>query len=165
MRRSAEEETHAMGDTVDQRLREALDTPLSRRTVLRRGGQVAGLAGIGAFLAACSGSSATAAPSGAAVATTSAGAAVVSAAPVASPARAAPAPRAGAGGGRLDFANWPAYIDVSSSGADKGKSPTLLQFQKATGVQVNYQEKIDDNNSFVATIRPQLKAASTPAGT
>jgi spermidine/putrescine transport system substrate-binding protein len=58
----------------------------------------------------------------------------------------------------LNFANWPAYIDVATSGPDKGKNPSLLQFTAATGVKVNYQEKIDDNNSFVATIRDQLKA-------
>jgi spermidine/putrescine transport system substrate-binding protein len=153
---------HAMAEMGEERLREALETPLSRRTLLRRGGQVAGLAGIGAFLAACSGSSATTAPSQAAAtgaapsAAASAGAA--SAAASAVPASAAPAASEGPLGTILNFANWPAYIDVATSGPDKGKNPSLLQFTAATGVKVNYQEKIDDNNSFVATIRPQLKA-------
>jgi spermidine/putrescine transport system substrate-binding protein len=151
-----------MGEMGEHRLKEALVAPLSRRTLLRRGGQVAGLAGIGAFLAACSGSSATAAPSQAAATSAAASAAssagAASAAASAAHASAAPAASEGPLGTILNFANWPAYIDVATSGPDKGKNPSLLQFTKSTGVKVNYQEKIDDNNSFVATIRPQLKA-------
>src|SRR2546427_4963442 len=35
--------------------------------------------------------------------------------------------------GTLNFANWEDYIDVNS----KGKSPTLMEFTKETGIQVN----------------------------
>jgi len=128
---------------------------LSRREFLRRGGQLAAFAGIGGFLAACS-SGSSAAPSAEASAAATSGA---SAPPVES-AAASSAPEASEGplGTVLNFANWPAYIDVADSGPDKGKSPTLLAFEKQTGVKVNYQEKIDDNESFVATIRDQMKA-------
>ncbi len=145
-----------MDEMGEKGLRDALETRISRRTLLRRGGQIAGVTGVGAFLAACSGSAATTAPTQAAVPSTAASAAAPSAGAAASP-TAAP-PSEGPMGTILNFANWPAYIDVATSGPDKGKSPTLLQFEKATGVHVNYQEKIDDNNSFVATIRDQLKA-------
>lgn len=53
--------------------------------------------------------------------------------------------------GELNFANWPAYIDKA-----KGGSPTLEQFEKATGIQVEYKEVINDNLSFYATIREPL---------
>ena len=147
-----------MNEMGEKGLGNVLEKRLSRRTLLRRGGQVAGLAGVGAFLAACSGSAATSAPTqAAAAATTAAGTAAPATAAPSAAASAAP-PSEGPMGTILNFANWPAYIDVATSGPDNGKSPTLLQFEKATGVKVNYQEKIDDNNSFVATIRDQLKA-------
>ena len=53
--------------------------------------------------------------------------------------------------GELDFANWPLYIDRA-----KGKRPTIEDFQKATGITVNYKEVIDDNESFFGTIREPL---------
>ena len=53
--------------------------------------------------------------------------------------------------GTLNFANWPAYIDKA-----KGESPTLQQFTKATDIQVNYKEVINDNVSFFSTIREPL---------
>jgi spermidine/putrescine transport system substrate-binding protein len=53
--------------------------------------------------------------------------------------------------GVLNFANWPAYIDKA-----KGKSPTIEDFQKASGIAVNYKEVINDNLSFFGTIREPL---------
>lgn len=53
--------------------------------------------------------------------------------------------------GELNFANWPAYIDKA-----KGKSPTLEQFTKATDIEVNYKEVVNDNVSFFSTIREPL---------
>jgi spermidine/putrescine transport system substrate-binding protein len=53
--------------------------------------------------------------------------------------------------GELNFANWPAYIDKS-----KGESPTLQQFEQATGIKVNYKEVVNDNLSFFGTIREPL---------
>src|SRR5688500_4755806 len=54
----------------------------------------------------------------------------------------------------LQFANWPLYIDQD----DEGNSPTLQQFEEATGVDVTYTEGIEDNNSFFGTIQPALAA-------
>ena len=52
----------------------------------------------------------------------------------------------------LQFANWPLYIDQD----DEGNSPTIQQFEEATGVDVTYTEAIEDNNSFFGTIQPAL---------
>jgi spermidine/putrescine transport system substrate-binding protein len=54
----------------------------------------------------------------------------------------------------LQFANWPLYIDQD----DEGNSPTLQQFEDATGVDVTYSEAIEDNTSFFGTIQPVLAA-------
>jgi spermidine/putrescine transport system substrate-binding protein len=51
----------------------------------------------------------------------------------------------------LNFANWPLYIDKA-----KGESPTLIDFTKATDIDVNYDEVIQDNASFFGTIREPL---------
>ncbi|MFP5353260.1 MAG: spermidine/putrescine ABC transporter substrate-binding protein [Actinomycetota bacterium] len=53
--------------------------------------------------------------------------------------------------GELSFANWPLYIDRA-----KGKQPTIEDFQKETGITVDYKEVIDDNESFFGTIREPL---------
>ncbi|HEX2236361.1 MAG TPA: spermidine/putrescine ABC transporter substrate-binding protein [Actinomycetota bacterium] len=53
--------------------------------------------------------------------------------------------------GELNFANWPGYIDKKGGG-----SPTLEQFTKETGIEVNYQTVISDNLSFYGTIREPL---------
>jgi spermidine/putrescine transport system substrate-binding protein len=58
--------------------------------------------------------------------------------------------------GQLNFANWPLYIDTNH-----GKHPSLEQFTKATGIQVNYTEPIQDNQSFYATISPTLQAGQS----
>ena len=60
----------------------------------------------------------------------------------------------GATAGTLNFANWEDYIDVDS----KGRSPTLLQFTKETGIKVNYKTVINDNDPFLAKIIPVLQA-------
>ena len=56
--------------------------------------------------------------------------------------------------GELNFANWIGYIDKD----DKGDSPTLEQFEKETGIKVNYETAINDNASFFGTIREPLAA-------
>ena len=61
--------------------------------------------------------------------------------------------------GVLDFANWEEYIDLNA----KGDSPTLNQFEKATGIKVNYKTVINDNNPFLARIIPSLQAGQ-PTG-
>ncbi|MEA2674814.1 MAG: spermidine/putrescine transport system substrate-binding protein, partial [Chloroflexota bacterium] len=67
--------------------------------------------------------------------------------------------------GPLKWAQWPAYIDLSGKAGDAGEyapgsSPTLEQFKKAYGVEVDYEEKIEDNKAFYATIQPQLQAGA-----
>jgi|1186.fasta_scaffold16118_2 spermidine/putrescine transport system substrate-binding protein len=51
----------------------------------------------------------------------------------------------------LHFSNWTFYIDT------KGQTnPTLDQFQKRSGVHVDYREDINDNASFFGKIQGQL---------
>ena len=47
-------------------------------------------------------------------------------------------------------------MDVDRS--DQSKFPTLEQFKEKYGTTVNYEEIIDDNDTFVGTIKPQLEA-------
>ena len=124
--------------------------PVSRRTILKG----AALGGVATFIAACTGTKtgATAAPASASAAPSEAGPAA-SAEPTPQPSPTGP----------LMFANWPAYIDLAGSAGDEGayapgSSPTLEEFQKQYGVEVDYQEKIGDNATFVETIKPALVA-------
>ncbi|CAB4955179.1 unannotated protein [freshwater metagenome] len=55
--------------------------------------------------------------------------------------------------------NWPYYID----GEADGSYPTLKDFEKKTGIHVEYATKIDDNNTYYASIKNQL-AAGTDTG-
>jgi len=52
--------------------------------------------------------------------------------------------------GRVDFANWPLYMDPSK--------PELAKFTKRTGIQVNYQEVIQEMGPWFAKVQPQLSA-------
>lgn len=102
---------------------------LTRRALLRRMGVGAGALSINAFLAACGVD--------------------------------AQAPKTGTNGddglttneqqGVLDLANWPLYID-----REKGRRPTIDDFEAETGIDVNYKEVINDNESFFGTIREPL---------
>jgi spermidine/putrescine transport system substrate-binding protein len=115
-------------------------TPVSRRTVLAGGA----MAGVAAFLAACGGSTASpsaAAPTGAAPT----GAAPTDAAPTAG----------GSGEAKLNFANWPAYVDLTE---DESSSPTLTDFETQTGIEVNYVEDVQSNEDFFATLAPAFQA-------
>jgi len=110
--------------------------PLTRRVFL----QGSTMAGVAAFLAACGGG-ATPSPTGGASVTPSEGPTdEPSAAPIEGP---------------LNFANWPAYIDLTE---DETSSPTLVDFEAKYGIEVNYQEEIEANEDFYATIAPQLGA-------
>ncbi len=120
---------------------------LSRRRFL----QGSAMAGVAAFLAACG------APGS-----------------VGSVASIAP----GAGGGPatptgpLNFANWDAYIDLTTVPGPDGQmdtdddeydlpSPTLDEFASEYGVEINYKNAaVDENESFMGTIRPQLEAGA-----
>src|SRR5215471_16665226 len=111
---------------------------LSRRQVLASAGTGAGALGLSAFLAACGVKGNTPSASGS-------------------------SPAGGVGTAawwakqklhhKVNFANWPLYIDVLN-----GKHPTLEHFTETTGIQVNYTEPINDNVAFYAKIRPSLAA-------
>jgi spermidine/putrescine transport system substrate-binding protein len=129
--------------------------PVSRRTVLKG----AALGGVATFIAACTGTRSSASPAGSA-------APAASAEPGTSEAPASSGPQEATG--PLMFANWPAYIDLAGDAGESGEyqagsSPTLEEFQKQYGVEVDYQEKIGDNSSFVETIKPAL-VAGLPTG-
>lgn len=133
-----------------------LNPDLSRRRFLQAGA----FAGVAAFLAACSAggtSSESAAPASVSVPT-----APPVASPTPTPASPTPVPSPT---GPLKFANWPAYIDLTGKAAEeekysKGSSPTIEQFKKAIGVDVDYVEAIEDNKTFYAKIQPQLQAGT-----
>jgi spermidine/putrescine transport system substrate-binding protein len=105
-----------------------LSTDLTRRRFL----QGSALAGVAAFLAACGGG-------GTPVPTTGASA----------------PPDGGEITGPLNWANWPAYIDLNE---EETESPTLVAFQEEFGIEVNYVEDIQGNEDFFATIQPSLSA-------
>ncbi|TDV55082.1 ABC transporter substrate-binding protein [Actinophytocola oryzae] len=54
----------------------------------------------------------------------------------------------------LVVSNWPLYIDVDED--DESKRPTLDAFMSQTGIQVTYQEDVNDNNEFFGKVRNQL---------
>jgi spermidine/putrescine transport system substrate-binding protein len=57
--------------------------------------------------------------------------------------------------GQVTFGNWPLYIDIDE---DTGDYPTLVNFTDQTGIQVSYQEDINDNSEFFGKIQPDLAA-------
>ncbi|HEV7955529.1 MAG: polyamine transporter substrate-binding protein [Microbacteriaceae bacterium] len=52
----------------------------------------------------------------------------------------------------LNWANWAAYIDED----DNGDYPTLLAFEEQTGIKVNYDVAVDDNNTYYGKVKDQL---------
>ena len=57
---------------------------------------------------------------------------------------------------KLVISNWPLYIDVAED--DETKRPTVLAFTEQTGIDVTYQEDVNDNNEFFGKVRNQLSA-------
>jgi spermidine/putrescine transport system substrate-binding protein len=133
-----------------------LNPDLSRRRFL----QGTAFAGVAAFLAACS---SDAGSSGGTGGEASGNANIPTPPPVASatpPASPTPQPSPT---GPLHWAQWPAYIDLSGKAGEAGayapgSSPTLEQFKAKYKVDVNYEEKIEANEDFYATIQQQLVA-------
>jgi spermidine/putrescine transport system substrate-binding protein len=128
---------------------------LTRRRFL----QGSAIAGVAAFLAACTGTKtgASAAPSTPAASASGGGASAPASASVEPSVAATPKVVSGP----LKFANWPAYIDLSGKAGDEGayapgSSPSLEAFKKKYNVDVDYEEKIGDNAAFVETIKPAL---------
>ena len=55
----------------------------------------------------------------------------------------------------VNVANWTLYIDLSD---DELTRPTVTAFEAEYGTKVNYQEVINDNDSFFGTIKAPLQA-------
>jgi len=112
-----------------------LGAELDRRTLLKAGA----VAGAAAFLAACGTSGGSTAPG-------------------------VPADGAETPSEILNFANWPYYIDVDD-GVDTATADTsesLRRFQAEYGTRIEYQESIDDNDTFFGTIKAPLEAGQDP---
>ena len=72
-------------------------------------------------------------------------------------------PFAGSPSGRVDFANWPLYIDRKRDASGQVVRPSMVQFTDETGIEVNYREVIPDAEVFYQEIQPYL-AAGKPCG-
>lgn len=121
-------------------------TPLLPDLTRRRFLTGTALTGAAAFLAACGTGGTSSAPGS-------------SAAPGASTVPGSAGPQTATG--PLKFANWDAYIDLTEVGGGEYDlpSPTLDEFTAEYGVAIDYANaQIEDNESFMATIRPQLDA-------
>ncbi|MEV6305967.1 spermidine/putrescine ABC transporter substrate-binding protein [Actinoplanes sp. NPDC051861] len=55
--------------------------------------------------------------------------------------------------GKVDFANWPLYMDP--------KKPELAAFTKKTGITVKYDEVIQEMGPWFAKVQPQLSAGQS----
>jgi spermidine/putrescine transport system substrate-binding protein len=144
----SEEERTRMERAIARALRP--QRRLSRRAFMRQAGRggayAAGALSLPAILAACGIGAETPSPS----------------APGQS-AAATPAPVGGGDpSGTLIFANWELYIDPGPDD-DPQQSPTLQAFRDMAGVETTYTENILDNQSFFATIQPDLEAGN-PTG-
>jgi spermidine/putrescine transport system substrate-binding protein len=58
----------------------------------------------------------------------------------------------------LNFANWPYYIDTPATLKAAGihKPTTLKQFEKKTGIKVNYYEEVNSNPEYFAKVQGRL---------
>src|SRR3954471_13026415 len=66
----------------------------------------------------------------------------------------------------MHFSNWPLYIDeekVKRNGKKVTIYPTLEEFQKQSGIKVDYVPDVNDNNEFFGVVRNQL-ADCKPTG-
>ena len=68
--------------------------------------------------------------------------------------RRAPSPRAGPVEGDVTISNWPGYVDP---GPGRNHRPV----RAATGVNVDYKEDVNDNNTFFNKLKPQLDQGSS----
>jgi spermidine/putrescine transport system substrate-binding protein len=123
-----------------RRMQDLMRTRLTRRSLLRGAGMGAASLGVGGLLAACGG--------------TPAGGGGGGAKPSFDPQKIF----GGEPGDKINFANWPLYIDKAKDKDGKVYFPTLREFTKKTGIDVNYQTIIEDNASFFGKIQPQLAA-------
>ena len=120
-------------ENVDPRLAQ-LKRAMSRRGFLA----AAGATGAAAALAACGTGGSKSSSSSSAPAT---------AAPVATPVDKSDSEK------KLVWANWTLYLDYDK---EKKVYPSLVEFEKQTGIQVEYKEDIEDNNTFNGKVSGQL---------
>ena len=121
-----------------QRLQDAMRRRLTRRGFLRAAGVGAAGISVGSLLASCGGESAGPGT-----------------------------PEeifAGPPEGKVEFANWPVYIDKAKD-PETGERyiPSLRLFEEETDTSVNYAEVIQENASFFGKLQPQLQAGQ-PTG-
>lgn len=77
---------------------------------------------------------------------------------------AACAPGSSSGAKALEWANWPAYIDIDEEATpNPTKYPSINTFIEQTGIDVHYVEAIQDNADFLGTLRQDLSAGN-PTG-
>ncbi|WP_238018848.1 spermidine/putrescine ABC transporter substrate-binding protein [Dactylosporangium sp. AC04546] len=60
---------------------------------------------------------------------------------------------------KLNWSNWPLYIDVDAN--DEKKRPSIDGFTAKTGIAVTYTEDVNDNNEFFGKVRNQLQACQS----
>ncbi|WP_332642786.1 ABC transporter substrate-binding protein [Aeromicrobium sp.] len=58
---------------------------------------------------------------------------------------------------KLIVSNWPEYIDED----DDGYTSTLTEFEKVTGIKVDYTADVNDNDEFYAKVKNQLGACTS----
>lgn len=62
----------------------------------------------------------------------------------------------------VNFANWPFYLDQSKDKDGDVYHPTTRLFQQETGIEVNYQDVINDNAEFFGRIQPLVAHGDDP---
>jgi len=55
---------------------------------------------------------------------------------------------------KVNWANWPAYLDFDDNSK---KHPTLIDFERKTGIKPVYAEDINDNSEFYGKVQEQLR--------
>jgi spermidine/putrescine transport system substrate-binding protein len=105
-----------------------MSTRMTREDLLRRGAVGVGALSVPGLLAACGGSSSKSA----------AGSSKVNKV--------------------MNFANWPYYIDTPATLKAAGihKPTTLKEFEKQTGIKINYYEEINSNPEYFAKVQGRL---------
>lgn len=129
----------------------------SRRRLLG----TAGLAGVGAFLAACgSGSSGAAPTTGSSVTGSSTPGSSTPGSSTSGQASDSAAPAGESDADKIVYwSNGPEYIDADEK--NPNDHPTIDAFTKATGIKVVYTEDINSNEDYFAKIQPLLSAGKS----
>lgn len=124
---------------------------MSRRGLLRG----AGLAGASALLAACGIKGTNAGASGATAGSAAGGAGGGSTATSSAATDVSDSERT------VTWSNWPEYLDVEEG--NSSAHPSLVAFEKETGITVTYIEDVNDNDQYLAKVSPLLKAGQVIA--